>query len=189
MNRPPKEETFLHIAAELAQQSTCRRRAVGCVLVDEHWDILGTGYNGTARGQPHCLEEPCLGADRPSGTDLDLCLALHAEQNALLRCRDVWRIDTALVTCAPCLTCVKLLLNTACRRIVFVEPYAVEHSSAADLWTGSRSDRVWLRWPGELRTTVAPLQSRSEPLCSHHFKKDECHHVDCSHYHEDAVPF
>jgi hypothetical protein len=40
----------------------------------------------------------------PSGTGLDVCEAIHAEQNALLQCKDVEQIDTAYVTAMPCMT-------------------------------------------------------------------------------------
>lgn len=137
--RPSKEEVFLRLAVELSRLSTCARRRVGCVLIDDRWDVVGLGYNGVAAGEAHCTEAPCPGAALPSGTGLDLCEALHAEQNALLRCRDPWRIAAALVTTAPCVTCVKLLLNTACRKIVFLEAYP--HAPARALW--ERTGRLW----------------------------------------------
>jgi deoxycytidylate deaminase len=37
------------------------------------------------------------------------------------------------------MTCIKLLLNTSCERIVFVEEYP--HSAARELWTGA--GRAW----------------------------------------------
>ena len=129
MTRPSKDETFLEIAATLARRSTCRRRAVGCVLVDARGHVLATGYNGVARGLPHCLDggvggpRICSGADLPSGTGLDACEAIHAEQNALLQCPDVFAIHTAYATTAPCVTCAKLFLNTGCRRVVYRDAY------------------------------------------------------------------
>lgn len=77
----------------------------------------------------------CPGADAPSGERLDKCEAIHAEQNALLQCRDPWMIDTCYVTTFPCVTCLKLLLNTSCSRIVYVENYA--HPDAQRLWRES----------------------------------------------------
>ena len=81
----------------------------------------------------------CAGAWSPSGTNLDACQAIHAEQNALLQCRDIYQIHTAYVTASPCVTCCKLLLNTSCERIVFVEEYP--HSAARELWEGA--GRLW----------------------------------------------
>lgn len=70
--------------------------------------------------RPHA----CDGATAPSGTRLDACGAIHAEQNALLQCRDVHEIHTAYVTVTPCVMCAKLFTNTSVRRIVVAEPYA-----------------------------------------------------------------
>ena len=132
--RPSRDEYFLAMAALVSLRATCRRRRVGCVLVDSHRHVLATGYNGVACGRDHCLDTPCVGADLPSGTGLDQCEAIHAEQNAMLQCRDTQTIDTAYITVSPCITCVKLLMNTSCKRIVFLENYTQQ--AARDLWKG-----------------------------------------------------
>lgn len=146
----------IELARVTARRGTCCRRQVGCVLVDADGHVIATGYNGVAAGRPHCNERTpiikvidlhapeldevgwefpnaCPSATSPSGQNLDGCEAIHAEQNALLQCHDVRAIHVAYVTCSPCLTCVKLLMNTSCRHIVFAEPYA--HDDAArELW-------------------------------------------------------
>lgn len=137
--RPTKDEWALRLAIITSQRATCARRQVGCVLLDVRGHVLATGYNGPYAGAAHCIEVPCAGAKAPSGTRLELCEAIHAEQNALLQCRDVHAIDTCYVTTSPCVTCVKLLLNTSCRRIVFVEPYAHD-AEARKLWTKTTPD-------------------------------------------------
>lgn len=53
-DRPPKDVTWLRVAHQLAQQSTCLRRGVGCVLLDSYGHVLSTGWNGVAAGEPHC---------------------------------------------------------------------------------------------------------------------------------------
>lgn len=153
--RPSRDEWALKLALLTAQRTTCYRRAVGCVLLNARGHVLATGYNGVAAGLPHCNEvtehrhdglgriavhgHACSGASAPSGTNLDGCQAIHAEQNALLQCRDMYAIHTAYVTASPCMTCCKLLLSTSCQRIVYVEEYP--HSAAKDLWTGA--GRTW----------------------------------------------
>jgi len=116
---------------------------VGCVLVDGLGRVRATGYNGPPRGFNHCTpEHPCGGAALLSGDGLELCEAVHAEQNALLQCPDVETIETCYVTTAPCVTCVKLLLNTSCRRILFLEDYP--HSAVSkNLWV-VRGGREWV---------------------------------------------
>lgn len=153
----------MEVARVTAKRATCLRRAVGCVLLDKDGFILATGYNGVAAGQPHCNKEvgeesglglgddvtypnACPGARAASGTMLDGCHAIHAEQNALLRCPDVRRIYAAYVTASPCMTCVKLLMNTECRQIFFAEPYP--HSEAEQLWT--KMGRSWIHLTPQL---------------------------------------
>lgn len=134
--RPGRDEIGLLIASAWALRATCGRRQVGCALFDRDGHLLSTGYNGPASGQRHCTDEPCPGNDPAfrSGEGLSFCEAIHAEANALLRCSSVGRIDTAYVTHSPCLDCVKLLLNTGCKRIVFLQEYA--HDAAArERWT------------------------------------------------------
>lgn len=160
--RPNLDNYFIRMAALVASRSTCLRRSVGCVLVNERGHVLATGYNGVAAGQPHCNDEvplvkfgenevqvkypnACIGADAETGEHLDECQAIHAEQNALLQCRDVWAIQTCYTTTAPCIHCVKLLLNTSCRIIVYSEVY---DEKALRLWEAAGGNRgaLQLEW-------------------------------------------
>ncbi len=147
-HRPSKDEYFMDMALLVSERSTCLRRKVGAVLINKRKHVLATGYNGVASGQPHCLDIPCIGANSASGTDLDLCEAVHAEQNALLQCRNVFEIDTCYVTVSPCMTCTKLLLNTSCQTIIFEEDYVDQ--KARLLW--ERHDRKWVRIDGSFQT-------------------------------------
>lgn len=144
--RPSKDEVWMNVAREIARLSTCLRRSVGCVLLDVRGHVSSTGYNGVHAGAKHCnsmREDPtvsilhrfphaCKGANAPSGTALDFCEAIHAEQNALLQCKNPWELEVAYVTTAPCVTCTKLLLATSCQRIVFKEPY--QGDAGIKLW-------------------------------------------------------
>ena len=139
--RPNRDDYFLSMAKLVSTRSTCLRRSVGCVLVNSRNHVLSTGYNGVAAGMAHCNEadpfsdigypNACGGAAAKSGEDLHLCKAIHAEQNALLQCRDVYAIDTCYVTVSPCMHCMKLLMNTSCQRIV---AYAMYDMHAIELW-------------------------------------------------------
>lgn len=139
MNRIGFDEICLLVAHVISQRGTCARRQVGCVLTDVKNRIIATGYNGRPRGWPHCLDDgsvdayACAGVSAPSGVDLDGCEAIHAEQNALLQCDNVDLVHTCYVTVSPCVACVKLLLNTGCRRIVFAQAYAPQHVRAAEI--------------------------------------------------------
>lgn len=127
--RPDLFEWGLRLAEVVAQRGTCARRQVGCVLLDEKGIVLATGYNGVRPGAPHCNEGfPCPGALVPSGTGLDLCRSAHAEQNAVAQCQDISRIYAICVTASPCVSCIKMLMNTRCTVIAFRQIYP--HSEA-----------------------------------------------------------
>lgn len=159
--RIDKDQLGLVLAAAWAQRGTCARRRVGCVLMDDCGNELGTGYNGPPSGHPHCLDtgrktdRACSGVGAASGTGLELCEAVHAEMNALIFCRDVSRVHTAYVTHSPCLHCVKLLMNSPCTRIVFAERYAHDEASMR-LWL-SGGGRSWEHV--ELRYAIGRLQT------------------------------
>lgn len=142
MTRPSRDETGLALAHVWALRGTCARRQVGCVLFDADGYALSAGYNGPAAGEPHCVDHPCRGTALASGTGLDECEALHAEWGAVARCADIRRIYTCYVTASPCVTCVKILAGTGCRRIVFTEDYP--HQAARLMWL-SRLGCEWVR--------------------------------------------
>ena len=140
MSRPDIDDYFIAMAYLVATRSTCQRRKVGAVLVNKFGHVLATGYNGVAAGRPHCNEgNYCAAAFAESGMNLEGCEAIHAEQNALLQCRNVQEIEVCYTTASPCITCTKLLLNTSCHRIVFGEEYP--QSASETFWTSA--DKLW----------------------------------------------
>lgn len=112
----------MDIAKVLSKRSTCKRRDVGCVITDINGYILSTGYNGVPKGIHHCEQLHCSG-DYKSGEGLDSCNALHAEQNAIARLREPFEAHTLYCTTEPCVSCLKLLLATNIKRVVFEESY------------------------------------------------------------------
>lgn len=161
VHRPTRDQWAMSIAELTSQRTTCKRRAVGAVLLNERGHLIAAGYNGVAAGMPHCNERvvrvlaptvknefaevweypnACPGADAPSGTQLDACGAIHAEQNALLQCKNIYEITACYVTTAPCVTCTKLLMNTSCKEIMFMDDYPQAAASKA-LWESA--GRIW----------------------------------------------
>jgi len=108
---------FLNIAFQVAERSTCPRRMVGAVVVKDR-RIKGTGYNGSAAGLPHCLDEGCLLVNGH-------CVrTIHAEVNALLECSPEERKGaTIYITDRPCAECSKLIISTGISRVVFARAY------------------------------------------------------------------
>jgi dCMP deaminase len=129
--RPSWDEYFIKIAQLTSTRSNCIRRKVGCVIVKET-RILSLGYNGTPRGTKNCFEGGCdrcmtlhnKSMSSDSGSRLDLCMCLHAEENALLF---VSQSDlskaTMYVTLIPCVSCTKKVIQCGIERVVYIESY------------------------------------------------------------------
>ncbi|MDR3052790.1 MAG: cytidine/deoxycytidylate deaminase family protein [Coriobacteriales bacterium] len=128
--RPDWDQYFMEITHLVSQRTTCRRRAVGAVIVKDK-RILATGYNGVPQGIEHCLDRGCLREQLgvPSGQQHELCRGLHAEQNAIIQAaKNGINIDgsTVYVTTQPCIICAKMLINAGIQEIVFDQSYPDE---------------------------------------------------------------
>ena len=126
--RPDWDEYFMGFAILTAKRSTCLRRQVGAVIVqDKH--VIATGYNGAPKGLEHCAERGgCLREELgvPSGEKHELCRALHAEQNAIIQAATLGHsIEGAsiYITHQPCAICAKMIINAGIERIVVKEGY------------------------------------------------------------------
>jgi dCMP deaminase len=138
--RPSIDRVMLNIAVCLAQRATCYKLAVGCVLTDHDGRILSAGYNGKPKGFTHCLTNRCDG---------DVCLATHAETNALMSCRGMQSIHTCYTTHSPCMSCVKQLIQTNCRRIIYMHE-TPEILLAHRHW--QHAGRQWFQYKHELKS-------------------------------------
>ena len=138
--RPDIDSYYLSIALKASKRSTCLRREVGCVITDTNGFCISTGYNSVPSGIEHCTSKPCAGAFEKSGEALHKCMALHAEDVALMKCSDIRQIGTIYVTASPCIFCTRKLLNTSANRVVFLEEYP--HPDAKDLWISQ--GREWI---------------------------------------------
>ncbi len=133
MERPSWDEYFMSMAELVATRSTCLRRQVGAVIVKDK-RLITTGYNGVPKGVAHCDERGgCLREklNIPSGERHELCLALHAEQNAIIQAATLAQSiegATIYVTHQPCVICAKMIINAGIKRIVVREGYPDELS-------------------------------------------------------------
>ncbi len=129
--RPSWDEYFMQMAELTATRSTCLRRHVGAVIV-QNKHIIATGYNGAPRGLAHCAElGGCLREKLgvPSGERHELCRALHAEQNAIIQAATLGHsIEGASIdiTHQPCTICAKMIINAGIDKIVVKEGYPDE---------------------------------------------------------------
>ncbi len=131
--RPDWDEYFMEFAVLTAKRSTCLRRQVGAVIVqDKH--VIATGYNGAPKGLEHCAERGgCLREQLgvPSGQKHELCRALHAEQNAIIQAATLGHSiegSSIYITHQPCVICAKMIINAGIERIVVKEGYPDELS-------------------------------------------------------------
>ena len=125
--RPSWDSYFMQLAFVVAGRSTCLRRQVGAVMVKEK-QILSTGYNGSPSGLLHCDEVGCMRQSLgvPSGERLEICRAVHAEQNALVQAA---KHGVAIAgadlytTLQPCVQCTKMIINAGILRVVYTHSY------------------------------------------------------------------
>lgn len=116
----------MQIAHLVATRATCPRRSVGALIVRDK-RIVATGYNGAPRGLPHCPHDGQHN-DWPAGCmKAGHCIrSLHAEQNALLQAAMIGvpcEGATMYVTCQPCNTCAKMIINAGIERVIYEGDY------------------------------------------------------------------
>lgn len=120
------DQYFLDIAKAVSARADCTRRQCGAVIVKDH-RIVATGYNGGPAGGKSCLKGECPRgllsyAELPPGasdtassydTGAGTCIALHAEQNAVMYSDQAARRDaTIYVTDEPCGGCMRMLTGS-----------------------------------------------------------------------------
>ena len=110
------DRRYLRMAAVWAENSYCKRRQVGALLVKDHM-IIPDGYNGTPSG----FENVCEDADGVTKP-----YVLHAEANAITKVAassNNSRGSTIYVTASPCIECAKLIIQAGVVRVVYSEEY------------------------------------------------------------------
>ena len=112
------DRRYLRMATIWAENSYCRRRKVGAIIVKDQM-IISDGYNGTPAGFENICEDDS-GQTKP--------YVLHAEANAITKvARSHNSSDgaTLYVTASPCVECAKLIIQSGIRRVVFNELYRI----------------------------------------------------------------
>ncbi len=127
LKRPSWDEYFMNIAKLVATRSTCLRHDVGAIIVKER-RILTSGYNGGPKNVKDCLELGCLRDQNKieSGTQHEICRAIHAEQNAIIQAAvHGANISKGTLYCThyPCVLCSKMIVNANIERVVCNERY------------------------------------------------------------------
>ena len=107
---------YLRMARIWAENSYCKRRQVGALVVKDKM-IISDGYNGTPSG----FENVCEDDDNVTKP-----YVLHAEANAitkLARSNNTSDGATIYITASPCIECAKLIIQAGIKRVVYGEKY------------------------------------------------------------------
>lgn len=140
MKRISKINYYLGIAEAVSKRSTCLRRQYGAILVKND-EIIATGYNDSPRNSPNCCDiGKCWREENniPHGEQYEACLAVHAEQNAIISAsrRDIIGSTLYLVgfedgkripaeQVRPCKICEKMIINSGIVQVVTEEKEAI----------------------------------------------------------------
>lgn len=122
MLRPDWDTYFLGICEAVAVRGDCVRRQVGALIVGQDHYIIQPGYNGSPPGRPGCLTDDACPRGRgevPATGDYDLCIAIHAEANAIIKAGRRAQGGFIYVTHKPCLGCFKLIAGAQILRAIW----------------------------------------------------------------------
>ena len=109
---------YLRMARIWAENSYCKRRQVGALVVKDKM-IISDGYNGTPSGFENICED----------NNVTKPYVLHAEANAitkLARSSNNSEGSTLYVTASPCIECSKLIIQAGIKRVVYKDAYRLQ---------------------------------------------------------------
>lgn len=133
--RPDKDMYYLNIARAVALRSTCLHKKYGAVIVNND-EIIATGYNGAPRGEDNCVDVKSCWRDTHNtpidfaaaihGEQYGTCVAVHAEQNAIISAsrKEMQGATLYLASTdesayiAPCNMCNRMIKNAGIAKVV-----------------------------------------------------------------------
>ncbi len=110
------DSKYLAMAAIWAENSYCKRRKVGALIVKDGM-IISDGFNGTPSGFENICEDDS-GITKP--------YVLHAEANAITKVAKSGNSaegSTLYITDSPCMECAKLIIQSGIKRVVYKDEY------------------------------------------------------------------
>ena len=108
------DRRYIRMAGIWAENSYCRRRQVGALIVKDKM-IISDGYNGTPSGFENVCEDE---------NNVTKPYVLHATKIA--RSNNSSDGATMYVTASPCIECAKLIIQAGIKRVVYSEKYRLE---------------------------------------------------------------
>lgn len=113
------DQRYLRMARIWAENSYCKRRQVGALIVKDKM-IISDGYNGTPSGFENVCEDE---------NNVTYPYVLHAEANAITkiaRSNNNSEGATLYVTDSPCIECAKLIIQAGIKRVVYSRQYRLD---------------------------------------------------------------
>lgn len=149
-NRVPIDQYFMNVAIQVATRSTCDRKHIGAIIVQNR-QIISTGYNGSISKTEHCDDIGHLIEDGH-------CVrTVHAEVNAIAQAamHGISIKDTTIyITANPCWNCFKTITNAGINKIIYNEFYRdqeildreIKIANQIGLWLGQLQENGLIRW-------------------------------------------
>ena len=116
------DKRYMRMALIWAENSYCKRRQVGAILVKDKM-IISDGYNGTPSGFENVCEDE---------NNVTKSYVLHAEANAITkvaRSNNSSEGATLYVTSSPCIECAKLIIQSGITRVVYADSYRLSEGT------------------------------------------------------------
>lgn len=131
---------YLRMAKIWAENSYCKRRKVGAIVVKDKM-IISDGYNGTPSGFENICEDE---------NNVTKTYVLHAEANAITKIAYSSNSSegaTMYVTASPCIECAKLIIQAGIKRVVYSEKYRL--TDGIDLLNKAGIDTIYINTTNE----------------------------------------
>ena len=168
-SRQERDSYYMSIAHAVKQQADCRHRVGAVIVIADR--VVCTGYNGTPEGMTDCAAGGCHRCEKAgtasSGKQYDVCLCVHAEENALTTAaRFGISINGASIytTHQPCFQCLKALLLAGVTKVFFEEEWSTLSFEMQDLMEDY--EKLMYAVPSGMRQISRPKESTTilEPV-------------------------
>ena len=116
VERPSWDDFYMTEAFKVSQRSLDAQTQCGCVIVDNNYVPLSSGYNSFIRN----IDDSILPNVRPEKYPW----MIHSEHNALLNCARLGKSTlnaTAYVTGKPCLNCYQFMYQAGIKKIIYAK--------------------------------------------------------------------
>lgn len=122
------EEYFMELAKLTAKRSKDPNTQVGACIINNENKVVGLGYNGFVNIPDNDNIFPWSKKPSDKFEDTKYAYVVHAEANAILNAISGTKDCTLYVTLYPCHECVKLIIQSGIKKIIYLDYKADEAS-------------------------------------------------------------